>query len=87
MQHKVHEIKETRRECPKGSHFKFLEISLYLNTLYNKPIERLATVHGEVLLYVVLLKDITASNGKASAQYKATHTACCFNEKNRNSGN
>ena len=39
----------------------------FWNTLYNKPIERLATVHGEVLLYVVLLKDITASNGKASA--------------------
>ena len=67
MQHKVHEIKETRRECPKWSHFKFSKISLNLNTLYNKPIERLATVHGEVLLYVVLLKDITASNGKASA--------------------
>ena len=48
-------------------HFKFLKISFYLNTLYNEPIERLATVHGEVLLYVVLLKDITASNGKASA--------------------
>ena len=44
-----------------------LRKKLHLNTLYNKPIERLATVHGEVLLYVVLLKDITASNGKASA--------------------
>ena len=67
MQHKVHEIKETRRECPKWCRFRFLEKKLRLNTLYNKPIERLATVHGEVLLYVVLLKDITASNGKASA--------------------
>ena len=43
---------------------------MFLNTLYNKPIERLAIVRGAILLRVVLLKDITASNTKASAQHK-----------------
>ena len=43
---------------------------MFINTLYNKPIERLAIVRGAILLRVVLLKDITASNTKASAQHK-----------------
>ena len=33
----------------------------FVVTLYNKPIERLATVRGAILLHVVLLKGITAS--------------------------
>ena len=51
----------------------------FWNTLYNKPIERLATVHGEVLLYVVLLKDITASNTeKLARSIKATLHSMLF---------
>ena len=53
----------------------FLKMTLFVDTLYNKPIERLATVRGAILLHVVLLKDITASNTKASASnIKATHS-------------